>query len=57
MQDTMYTLKVKGNRRNTLAFHQLDSRDELDELLTVYRVLGYKPEALEVEERQEEKAA
>ena len=53
----MYTLKVKGNRRNTLAIHHLDSRAELDEMLDVYRVLGYKPESLEVEERREEQAA
>lgn len=53
----MYTLKILGIRRNVLAYHRCDSHDELLELLSVYHALGYAPEALIVEERQEEKAA
>lgn len=53
----MYTLIVKGARRATLAVHRCDSYADLRELLDVYRVLGYRPEALVVEERDEERAA
>lgn len=53
----MYTLKVLGNRRNTLAYHRCDTLTELHELLAVYAALGYAPEALIVEERPAEQAA
>lgn len=53
----MYTLKVLGNRRNTLAYHRCDTLTELRELLAVYAALGYAPEALIVEERPAEQAA
>lgn len=52
----MYVLIVKGARRATLAVHHCDSYADLNELLEVYRVLGYAPEALEVEHRQKEAA-
>lgn len=53
----MYTLIVKGPRRATLAYHRCDSKMELEELLEVYRALGYEPGMLIVQERHEEKAA
>jgi hypothetical protein len=53
----MYTLKILGIRRNTLAVHQCDSITDLRELLAVYRSLGYAPETLVVEERPVEQAA
>jgi hypothetical protein len=53
----MYTLKIIGARRSTLAYHRCDTVAELEELLAIYAALGYKPEALVVEEGREEKAA
>jgi hypothetical protein len=53
----MYTLKVIGARHNTLAYHRFESYSELQELLAVYLALGYKPEALHIEEEREAKAA
>jgi hypothetical protein len=53
----MIIVKVQGARRSTLAVHHLDSHADLRELLAVYEALGYKPEALIVEEEHEEKAA
>jgi hypothetical protein len=53
----MITLKVQGARRSTLAVHQLDSYADLRELLAVYEALGHKPEALIVDDQQEDQAA
>ncbi len=53
----MFVLIVKGARRATLAYHRCESRSELDELLQVYKALGYAEDALIIEERQEDKAA
>lgn len=50
-------LKVQGTRRNTLAYHRCDTYTEIQELLEVYRALGYADEALIVEEQPEEQAA
>ena len=50
----MYILIVKGARRATLAYHRTDSLEELNDLLAVYRALGYSDEALIVEERHDE---
>jgi hypothetical protein len=54
---TMYTLKVLGMRRSVLAVHHCESAAELQELLAVYRALGYAPDVLIVEKQAEEKAA
>lgn len=53
----MYLLKIKGTRASTLAYHRCDSYADLRELIAVYQALGYKPEALVVEEQTEEQAA
>ena len=53
----MIILKVLGARRSTLAVHHLDSHADLRELLAVYTTLGYKPEALVVQDGREEQAA
>lgn len=53
----MFTLIVKGARNATLAYHQCDSRAELDELLAVYHALGYQPESLIVDDHTKQKAA
>ncbi|GAC1323817.1 MAG: hypothetical protein NVS2B16_01850 [Chloroflexota bacterium] len=53
----MYVLIVKGARRATLAYHRCEALSELNELVEVYRALGYSPDALLVEERGEEKEA
>lgn len=53
----MYTLIVKGARRATLAYHRCETQDELHELIQVYRSLGYAPDALIVEQQQEQAAA
>jgi hypothetical protein len=53
----MYILIVKGARRATLAYHRTDSFEELNDLLAVYRALGYSDDALIVEERHEEDRA
>jgi hypothetical protein len=53
----MYQLKVKGMRNSTLAYHRCESYADLLELVSVYTALGYKPEALIVEEITSEKAA
>lgn len=53
----MIVLKVKGARNSTLAVHRCSSYAELDELLAVYRALGYADTALLTEEAPEEQAA
>lgn len=53
----MYTLSIKGARNSTLAYHRCETTEELDELLAVYRALGYAPEALIVQETPHEQAA
>lgn len=53
----MYVLIVKGARRATLAVHRVDSPSDLEELLAVYRALGYTAEMLTVEEQREDRAA
>lgn len=53
----MYLLKILGTRRSTLAYHYCDSLTEVNELLSVYRALGYADSALLVEERTNEKVA
>ncbi|HZU11900.1 MAG TPA: hypothetical protein VFB58_03600 [Chloroflexota bacterium] len=45
----MYILRIIGPRGSTLARHHLDNRHDLDALCSVYRAMGYKPEALVVE--------
>ena len=47
----MFVLMVKGARNTTLATHKFESHAELSDLSEVYQALGYKPEALIVEER------
>lgn len=53
----MYLLKIKGMRNSTLAYHRFDSYADLLELVAVYEALGYKPEALVVEEVAADQAA
>jgi hypothetical protein len=53
----MFTLIVKGARNSTLAYHRCETTEELDELLAVYRALGYPPEALIVQETPQKQAA
>ncbi|HLJ66540.1 MAG TPA: hypothetical protein VKX16_04185 [Chloroflexota bacterium] len=48
----MYTLKILGARRSTIAVHRCETYADLRELLAVYHSLGYAPEALVVEEQQ-----
>lgn len=53
----MYTLRIIGARRSTLAIHHCDNYTDLQELLSVYAALGYAATALVVEERAEAAAA
>jgi hypothetical protein len=53
----MYRLIVTGSRRAVLAVHRCESQRDVRELLAVYELLGYAPEALIVEEEQVEQAA
>lgn len=53
----MYILIVKGARNSTIAYHRCETYAEIDELLAIYRALGYEPGSLIVEQATEEKAA
>lgn len=53
----MYVLLIKGPRNATLAYHRIESRAELDDLLAIYRALGYASEQLIVQEQPEQQAA
>jgi hypothetical protein len=53
----MYLLSVHSTRRSTLAVHRCESYADLRELLKVYHALGHKPEMLQVEKREQERAA
>lgn len=53
----MFVLQVVGARRNVLAYHTALTGADLEELLAVYRALGYDEKALVVEEQDLKRAA
>jgi hypothetical protein len=57
LEEIMIVLKIKGARNSTLAFHRCATYAEVEELLAVYRALGYADTAFVVEKTAEEQAA
>ena len=49
----MVTVRVKDRGRD-IAVHQVERRDEAEEVRRVYELLGYAPERILIEEHLEE---